>query len=57
MDVFMANVLYEVTIKDLHFTPSDECQELRYFSIEEARKENILPNVEKFLEVYNPTIR
>jgi 8-oxo-dGTP diphosphatase len=49
---FIANILYRVTLKDLAFTPSDECQELRYFSVDEARKEHLLPNVEKFLEVY-----
>lgn len=56
MDVFIANVLYEVELKDLDFTPSDECQELRYFSCEEARTENILPNVAKVLELYDPAL-
>jgi 8-oxo-dGTP pyrophosphatase MutT (NUDIX family) len=51
-DVFIANVLYEVTLKDLNFTPSDESQELRFFNAEEARAEKLLPNVEKFLQVY-----
>jgi len=53
-DTFVANVLYRVVLKDLTFTPSDECQELRYFSIEEARREQLFPNVEKFLAVYKP---
>lgn len=57
MDVFMANVVYEVEVKDLDFTPSDECEELRYFSVEEAAKEKILPNAEKFLEVYHQPTR
>lgn len=51
-NTFIANVFYEVTIKDLHFTPSDECEELRYFSTEEARQLTTLPNIEKFLEIY-----
>jgi len=50
LDVYMANALYKVTLKDLDFTPSDECQELRFFSIEEARKERLLPNVEALLQ-------
>ena len=53
MDVFMANLFYPVTVQDLQFTPSDECQELRYFSSQEARQVHLLPNVEAFLGVYN----
>lgn len=53
---FTANVIYEIKLKDLNFTPSDECQELRYFNVEEARKEKLFPNVEKFLEVFNPSL-
>lgn len=55
-DTHIANVLYEVKLKSLDFIPSDECQELRYFNIDEARKEKLFPNVEKFLEVYNPSL-
>ena len=50
--IFIANVFYEVTVKDLNFTPSDECEELRYFSVEEARTEKTLPNVAKFIDAY-----
>jgi len=28
---YIANVVYEIKLKDLNFTPSDECQELRFF--------------------------
>jgi 8-oxo-dGTP diphosphatase len=52
--IFIANVLYEATLKDLGFTPSDECEELRYFSVEEARHVKLLPNVTNFLEIYLP---
>lgn len=50
-DVYIANIMYETQIKNLEFTPSDECEELRYVTIDEARKLNLLPNIEKFLEV------
>lgn len=53
-DTFIANVIYQITLKDLNFTPSDECQELRYFTVEEASKLDLFSNVRKFLEVYNP---
>ena len=55
-DTFIANVIYEIKLKDLGFKPSDECQELRYFNIEEARKESLFPNVEKFLEIFDPSL-
>ncbi|HEX8226400.1 MAG TPA: NUDIX hydrolase [Candidatus Saccharimonadales bacterium] len=55
-DTYMANVIYEMKVKDLNFTPSDECQELRHFTVDEARKENLFSNVEKFLEVFNPQL-
>lgn len=55
-DSFVANVIYEIGLKNLEFTPSDECQELRYFSVEEARSEALFPNVEKLLEVFDPAL-
>ncbi|HJQ08174.1 MAG TPA: NUDIX hydrolase [Candidatus Saccharimonadales bacterium] len=55
-DTFIANVIYEIKLKDLDFKPSDECQELRYFSAEEARHESLFPNVEKFLDVFDPSL-
>jgi 8-oxo-dGTP diphosphatase len=51
---FVANVIYEVKLKDLDFTPSDECVELRFFSVEEAKREDLFPQVAKFIEVFNP---
>lgn len=50
---FTANVVYEVKLKDLNFTPSDECTELRYFSIDEAAEEDLFPNVREFLKHYD----
>lgn len=55
-DTFIANVIYEIELQDLNFTASDECQELRYFTVDEARKEDLFPNVAKLLEVYDPQL-
>jgi len=55
-DSYIANVIYEITLKDLNFTPSDECQELRFFTVQEARHLGLFPNVQKFLTVYNPAL-
>ena len=46
----MANIIYEIKLKDLNFTPSDECQELRFFSKEDMKQVKLFPNVEKLLE-------
>ncbi len=51
---YVANVIYQVKLKNLDFTPSDECVELRYFTVQEALKEDLFPNVKAFLKVYNP---
>jgi 8-oxo-dGTP diphosphatase len=49
-DTYMANIIYEIRLKDLNFTPSDECQELRFFSKEDMKQVKPFPNVEKLLE-------
>lgn len=55
-DTFIANAIYEIKLKDLSFTPSDECQELKFFNVEEAREVELFANVEKLLEVYDPSL-
>lgn len=50
-DTYIANIIYEIKLKDLKFTPSDECQELRFFSIEEMKQVDLFPNVEKLIEL------
>ena len=52
-DTYIANVIYEIKLKDLNFKASDECIELRYFTVEEAKKEKLFPNVLNFLKVYS----
>jgi len=50
--VWKANVLYEVKLKDLDFTPSSECVEVRFFTPETAASENLFPIVKEFVKVY-----
>ncbi len=49
--VHIANVIYEIRLNNLEFTPSDECQELRFFSKEEMSQLDLFPNVQKLLEI------
>ncbi|MDB5185148.1 MAG: hydrolase [Candidatus Saccharibacteria bacterium] len=52
-DTFIANVIYEIKLENLDFTPSDECQELKHFNVEEAKQLDLFPNVEALLKIYN----
>ena len=49
---WQANVIYKAKLASLDFTPSPECQELKFFSVEEAKKEKFFPNVEIFLSLF-----
>lgn len=50
-ETFIANVIYEITLADLNFTPSEECQELRFVDLAEMDKLNLFPTARKFYEL------
>lgn len=50
----IANVVYEAKLNNLDFKPSDECVELRFVSVEEARELNLFDNVKAFLKMFDP---
>ncbi len=43
-------VFYEVITKNFDYTPTDECRELRFFTLEEALQADIYPAVKTSLE-------
>lgn len=47
-------VIYETKVKNFDFIASDECQELRFFSVEEAKKENLYLATQAFIKEYDP---
>ncbi len=51
---WFSNVIYLAKVKDLNFTPSDECIEVRFFTKEEALKENLFSNIVDFVALYDP---
>ena len=51
---WICNVVYEVIVENFNFTRSDECIELRFFTKEDALKENLFSNVVEFVNLYNP---
>ena len=42
---YFAFVIYEIKLEHYNFSPSDECQELRFFSLEEMNEVKLFPNV------------
>lgn len=48
---YQANVFYEIKLTSLDFTPTEECQELKFFSLEEMLTLNAYPNVKKLAEM------
>lgn len=50
-----ANVLYEVKVDSLDFTPSDECTEVRFVNADEARSLDLFENVKIFIDLFDPT--
>ncbi len=49
----IANVLYETRVNDFEFTSSEECMEIGFFTLEEAKKLKTYPNIQEFLKHYN----
>lgn len=47
-DIFIANPIYEIKLADMNIVPSDECQELRFFTPEEMSEVNLMPTVDNF---------
>lgn len=39
------NLIFKTTVKDLHFIPSDECQEIRFVSVEDVQTINAFRTV------------
>lgn len=47
---WLVNVFYEVKVKNLNFTPSDECIEIKFFNKETVKNVNTIVNVDEFIK-------
>lgn len=47
---WISNICYEVNVKNIDFTPSDECIEIWFFSAEEIKNIDVIPNVREVAE-------
>ncbi len=48
---YLANAIYKVTLENLNFIASEECQELRYFSLDDMKLLDLCPNVEELARI------
>lgn len=51
-DTWLAQPFYETRLKNLNIIPSDECQEVKFVTKEEAENLAIRPNVTAFLKQF-----
>lgn len=49
-----SNVIYDTTVKDLNFRPSEECVEIKFFTKAEAKKRKLHPVAHAFIKEYDP---
>ncbi len=53
-DIWIANVLFEVVVENLNFTPSDECVAFLFVNSEEAKNLGVFPNVQMLADMFDP---
>ena len=56
--IWIANIIYEtqVNVEEIsNFKQTNECIEARFFDVDEAKDENLFPNVREFIKSYNPS--
>ncbi len=50
--IWIANIIYNVELQDLNFTPSQECVDVKFFSKNEVSQEKVFLNVKAFSEQF-----
>jgi 8-oxo-dGTP diphosphatase len=55
-DHWTLNLVFEIKVRDLHFTPSEECQELRFVSPEEAKALHAFRTVTELAELFQKSL-
>ena len=53
--LWVCNVVYETTLENLDFTPSDECVAIDWVNKDTAAEFDLFPNVPKLLELFDPS--
>jgi 8-oxo-dGTP diphosphatase len=53
-EIWITNVVFEVTIADLNFTPSNECTAIMFVTAEDVRTMDTNQNVQLFADMFDP---
>ncbi len=53
-EFYVANIVYRISLAYLDFTPTYECLEIGFFTVDEAERLNIYPKTREFLKHYSP---
>lgn len=51
--VWFVNVVYETTIENLDFTPSDECINIKFVDKEDIKEMKVFPSVTRLANMFN----
>ncbi len=52
--LWIANVVYETTLENLNFTPSDECVHIKFVDKYDIQNMNVFPSVQKIADMFKP---
>lgn len=53
-DIWVVNVLFETVVKDLHFTPSDECVNIKFVNQFDLEGMNVFPTIKQLAVQFDP---
>jgi 8-oxo-dGTP diphosphatase len=53
-DIWISNVLFEISVENLNFIPSEECVAVRFVTTDEAKNMKTFPNVQDLARMFKP---
>ena len=52
--VWIVNVVYETTLKNFDFIPSDECVNIKFVNKQDIKDMKVFPTIKKLADMFNP---
>lgn len=52
--VWIVNVVYEITLKNLDFIPSDECVNIKFVNKQDIKDMKVFPTIKQLADMFNP---
>ncbi len=52
--VWIVNVVYETTLKNLDFIPSDECVNIKFVNKQDIKDMKVFPTIKQLADMFNP---